>query len=89
MKIINYLSYLCRYINRQRVEQPDIVIGIHPGLHAEGVYEFWEPTLDLLLDKNVKTAFTVLSEEEYVQVSRVVGKVTMLYTDITYTFLLH
>ena len=51
------------------MEQPDIVIGIHPGLHAEGVYEFWEPTLDLLLDKNVKTAFTVLSEEEYVQVS--------------------
>ena len=45
------------------------MIGIHPGLHAEGVYEFWEPTLDLLLDKNVKTAFTVLSEEEYVQVS--------------------
>ena len=49
------------------MEQPDIVIGIHPGLHAEGVYEFWEPTLELLLDKNVKTAFTVLSEEEYVQ----------------------
>ena len=45
------------------------MIGIHPGLHAEGVYEFWEPTLELLLDKNVKTAFTVLSEEEYVQVS--------------------
>ena len=51
------------------MEQPDIVIGIHPGLHAEGVYEYWEPTLELLLDKNVKTAFTVLSEEEYVQVS--------------------
>ena len=45
------------------------MIGIHPGLHAEGVYEYWEPTLELLLDKNVKTAFTVLSEEEYVQVS--------------------
>jgi hypothetical protein len=46
---------------------PDIVIGIHPGLHAEGVYEYWEPTLEMLLDKNIKTAFTVLSEEEYVQ----------------------
>jgi hypothetical protein len=24
-------------------------MGIHPGLHAEGVFEFWEPTLDLLI----------------------------------------
>ena len=56
-----------RYVNRDRVEEPDIVIGIHPGLHAEGVYEFWEPTLDLLLDKGIRTAFTVLSKEEYVQ----------------------
>ena len=29
---------------------------IHPGLHAEGVYEFWEPTLELLLDK-ARTSF--------------------------------
>lgn len=42
-------------------------MGIHPGLHAEGVYEFWEPTLELLLDKEIVTVFTVLSEEEYVQ----------------------
>ena len=57
-----------RYITTQKVEQPDLVFGIHPGLHAEGVYEFWEPTLELLLDQGVKTAFTVLSEEEYKQV---------------------
>ena len=49
------------------MEEPDIVIGIHPGLHADGVYEFWEPTIDLLLDKGIKTAFTVLSKEEFVQ----------------------
>ena len=42
-------------------------MGIHPGLHAEGVYEFWEPTLELLLDQNIKTIFTVLNEEEYTQ----------------------
>ena len=56
-----------RYIQTEKVETPDIVIGIHPGLHAEGVYEFWEPTLELLLDKDIKTAFTVLSKEEYTQ----------------------
>ena len=47
------------------MEQPEIVVGIHPGLHAEGVYEFWEPTLDLLLDKEIVTVFTVLHKEEY------------------------
>ena len=60
-------SFFIRYIRRSRVEEPDIVIGIHPGLHADGVYEFWEPTIDLLLDKGIKTVFTVLSKEEFVQ----------------------
>ena len=42
-----------RYITTQKVERPDIIVGIHPGLHAEGVYEFWEPTLELILDENI------------------------------------
>ena len=61
------MSSFHRYVTPQKVEQPDIVMGIHPGLHAEGVYEFWEPTLELLLDQNIKTIFTVLNEEEYTQ----------------------
>ena len=56
-----------RYITTQKVERPDIIVGIHPGLHAEGVYEFWEPTLELILDENIITVFTVLNEEEYMQ----------------------
>lgn len=55
------------YIETQQVEKPDIVLGIHPGLHADGVYEFWEPTLDLLLDHNITTVFTVLDRKEYSQ----------------------
>lgn len=62
-----YHDFWDKYVAREKVEQPDLVVGIHPGLHAEGVYEFWEPTLDLLLDKEIKTVFTVLNEEEYVQ----------------------
>ena len=58
---------MSRYITTEKVEEPDIIVGIHPWLHAEGVYEFWEPTLELILDKNIKTVFTVLNEEEYVQ----------------------
>ena len=64
--VIQFL-FANRYVTTQKVEQPDIVVGIHPGLHAEGVYEFWEPTLELLLDQGIKTVFTVLNEEEYIQ----------------------
>jgi len=60
-----YHDFWDKYVNRRRVEEPDIVIGIHPGLHAEGVYEYWEPTLELLLDKEIVTVFTVLNEEEF------------------------
>ena len=58
---------ISRYITTQKVERPDIIVGIHPGLHAEGVYEFWEPTLELILDENIIAVFTVLNEEEYMQ----------------------
>ena len=47
------------------MERPDVAMGIHPGLHAEGVFEFWEPTLDLLLEENIVTVFTMFSQEEY------------------------
>jgi hypothetical protein len=36
-------------VKTKKVESPDVAMGIHPGLHAEGVYEYWEPTLLLLL----------------------------------------
>ena len=62
-----YHDFWDKYVNRRRVEEPDLVMGIHPGLHAEGVYEFWEPTLDLLLDKEIVTVFSVLNKEEYQQ----------------------
>ena len=47
------------------MERPDVAMGIHPGLHADGVFEFWEPTLDLLLEENIVTVFTMFSQEEY------------------------
>ena len=47
------------------MEVPDVAMGIHPGLHADGVFEFWEPTLDLLLEEGILTVFTLFSEEEY------------------------
>jgi len=49
--------------SRRKVEVPDIVMAIHP--HLEG--EFWGPTVDLLLDENVVTAFTAFNEEHFKQ----------------------
>ena len=56
---------LFRWIRTKKVEVPDIAMGIHPGLHADGVFEFWEPTLDLLMEENILTVFTVFNKEEF------------------------
>ena len=53
-----------RWIRTKKVEVPDVAMGIHPGLHADGVFEFWEPTLDLLMEENVLTVFTMFNKEE-------------------------
>jgi len=60
-----YHDFWTKFIHTKKVERPDVAMGIHPGLHAEGVYEFWEPTLELLLDEGIITVFTMFSDEEY------------------------
>jgi len=58
-----YHDFWERFIQAKKVEVPDIVMAIHP--HLEG--EFWGPTVDLLLDENVVTAFTAFNEEHFKQ----------------------
>ena len=41
---------MLRFIQTKKVEKPDVVMAIHP--HLDG--EFWGPTVDLLLDENIK-----------------------------------
>jgi len=60
-----YHDFWQKWIKTKKVERPDVAMGIHPGLHAEGVFEFWEPTLDLLLEENILTVFTVFNTEEF------------------------
>jgi len=60
-----YHDFWDKLVAPGKIERPDVVLGIHPGLHAQGVYEFWEPTLELLLDNNITTSFTLFSKEEY------------------------
>ena len=38
-------------------------MAIHPRLEGE----FWGPTVDLLLDENIKVAFTAFNEEHFKQ----------------------
>jgi len=58
-----YHDFWERYVQSKKVEKPDVVMAIHP--HLEG--EFWGPTVDLLLDENIKTAFTAFNEEHFKQ----------------------
>jgi len=58
-----YHDFWERFIQAKKVEIPDVVMAIHP--HLEG--EFWGPTVDLLLDENVTTAFTAFNEEHFKQ----------------------
>merc|ERR1711913_82944 len=60
-----YHDFWQKWIKTRKVETPDIAMGIHPGLHAEGVWEYWEPTIDLLLEENILTIFTVFNKEEF------------------------
>ena len=69
-----YHDFWQKWIKTKKVESPDIAMGIHPGLHAEGVWEFWEPTIDLLLEENILTVFTVFNKEEFrASISRLDG----------------
>uniref|UniRef100_A0A3P9KTL4 MSS51 mitochondrial translational activator n=1 Tax=Oryzias latipes TaxID=8090 RepID=A0A3P9KTL4_ORYLA len=45
--------------------KPDLVVGFHPGFHANpGLLEGWLPTLLLLRDYNIPSLFTMYSEME-------------------------
>ncbi|KAJ0060191.1 hypothetical protein NL108_004060, partial [Boleophthalmus pectinirostris] len=47
-------------VEKQEAARPDLVVGFHPGFHAnQGLIEGWLPTLLLLRDYNIPTLFTV------------------------------
>jgi len=58
-----YHDFWERYIQTQKMEKPHIVMAIHPRLEGE----FWGPTVDLLLDENIKTCFTCFNDEQFKQ----------------------
>ena len=55
------IQILSRFINTKKVEKPDVVMAIHPRLEGE----FWGPTVDLLLDENIKVVFTCFNKDHY------------------------
>lgn len=58
-----YHDFWERYVQTRKMERPDVVMAIHPKLEGE----FWGPTVDLLLDENIKTCFTCFNQEQFKQ----------------------
>ncbi|KAM4524593.1 putative protein MSS51 homolog, mitochondrial isoform 1-T1 [Odontesthes bonariensis] len=52
-------------VEKEKAVKPDLVVGFHPGFHAnQGLMEGWLPTLLLLRDYNIPSFFTMYSEME-------------------------
>ncbi|XP_056891179.1 putative protein MSS51 homolog, mitochondrial isoform X2 [Takifugu flavidus] len=52
-------------VEEEEAAKPDLVVGFHPGFHANrGLLEGWLPTLLLLRDYNIPSFFTMYSEME-------------------------
>jgi len=56
-----YHDFWERFIQTKKVEKPDVAMAIHPRLEGE----FWGPTIDLLLDENIKVVFTCFNKDHY------------------------
>merc|ERR1711899_464384 len=56
-----YHDFWDRFIQTKKVEKPDVVMAIHPRLEGE----FWGPTVDMLLDENIKVVFTCFNKDHY------------------------
>ncbi|XP_037610502.1 putative protein MSS51 homolog, mitochondrial [Sebastes umbrosus] len=52
-------------VEKEEAAKPDLVVGFHPGFHAnQGHLEGWLPTLLLLRDFDIPTFYTMYSEME-------------------------
>jgi len=58
-----YHDFWERYVQTDKMEKPHLVMAIHPRLEGE----FWGPTVDLLLDENIKTVFTCFNLDQFKQ----------------------
>ncbi|KAM3859337.1 putative protein MSS51 homolog, mitochondrial [Diretmus argenteus] len=52
-------------VEKEEAAKPDLVVGFHPGFHAnQGLVQGWLPTLLLLRDYNIPAFFTLYNEME-------------------------
>ncbi|KAJ3607929.1 hypothetical protein NHX12_024980 [Muraenolepis orangiensis] len=60
-----YHQFWEELVETKEAARPDLVVGFHPGFHANpGLLKGWMPTLLLLRDFNIPAFFTVFSEAE-------------------------
>ncbi|XP_076007660.1 putative protein MSS51 homolog, mitochondrial [Genypterus blacodes] len=60
-----YHQFWEEVVEKEEAAKPDLVVGFHPGFHAnQGLVEGWLPTLLLLRDYSIPSFFTMYSETE-------------------------
>ncbi|CAL8301911.1 unnamed protein product [Lota lota] len=60
-----YHQFWEELVETEEAARPDLVVGFHPGFHAnQGLLEGWMPTLLLLRDYNIPAFFSMFSEAE-------------------------
>ncbi|XP_059893129.1 putative protein MSS51 homolog, mitochondrial [Gadus macrocephalus] len=60
-----YHNFWEELVETEKAARPDLVVGFHPGFHANpGLLEGWMPTLLLLSDYNIPTFFSLFSDAE-------------------------
>ncbi|XP_037319221.2 LOW QUALITY PROTEIN: putative protein MSS51 homolog, mitochondrial [Pungitius pungitius] len=69
-------------VEKEEAAKPDLVVGFHPGFHAnQGLLEGWLPTLLLLRDYDIPSFFTVFSEAELESSLRVLSELEVHVRD--------
>ncbi|KAF0025344.1 putative protein MSS51 homolog, mitochondrial [Scophthalmus maximus] len=60
-----YHQFWEELVEKEEAAKPDLVVGFHPGFHANpGLLQGWLPTLLLLRDYNTPSFFTMYNEME-------------------------
>ncbi|XP_028989594.1 putative protein MSS51 homolog, mitochondrial isoform X2 [Betta splendens] len=69
-------------VEKEEAARPDLVVGFHPGFHAnQGLLQGWLPTLLLLRDYNIPSFFTMYSEQELKRSLQILQELEMRVRD--------
>ncbi|XP_008312847.1 putative protein MSS51 homolog, mitochondrial [Cynoglossus semilaevis] len=77
-----YHQFWEELVEKEEAAKPDLVVGFHPGFHAnQGLIEGWLPTLLLLRDYDIPSFFTMYSEMELTYSLQILQELEMCIKD--------